>query len=173
MAFRLESGENEVAELRWVRHGASLARAQTADGIWTLKRGGFLNPHVTLRAEGATVDLVRVSAHLNAHRIEVSGRGTYRFHRAGLLVPAWKVDTESGQEVLHIEPVREGRKLVGGAILPSTPGAGLPDLLVLTVVSWYFIVLAWFEDEALVPLEGPEAPPPPPAASVSEGSRGA
>lgn len=154
--FTLSAGNVAVARLRWVQHQGSLAGAETANGAWTLKRGGFLNPHVTVRKSGGGENLARLSVHLSSHRIEIVGGPTYRFHRAGILVPAWKVSTEDGREVLHIEPVREGRTLMAGAALPTPAGIDRPELLLLAVVGWYFIVLAWFEDEALVPLEGPE-----------------
>lgn len=154
MAFDLASGDARVARLRWARHGASLTTAELATETWTLKRGGFLNPRVTVRVAGSEMNVARLSAHLSSHRIEVRGGHSYALHRAGLLVPAWKVSTDAGVEILHIEPVREGRKLEGGAVLASPAGVASPDLPLLAVVSWYFIVLAWFEDEALVPLEG-------------------
>ncbi len=154
MAFDLASGDARVAGLRWARHGGSLATAEVSTGTWTLKRGGFLNPRLTVRVAGTETEVARLSAHLSSHRVEVRGGHSYALHRAGLLVPAWKVSTEGGAEILHIEPVREGRKLEGGAVLVSSTGVADPDLLLLAVVSWYFIVLAWFEDEALVPLEG-------------------
>jgi hypothetical protein len=154
IGFDLAAGNARVAELRWARHEGSLASAEGASQHWTLKRGGFLNPHVTARADDGGTPVARLSAHLSAHRIEVRGARAYRFHRAGLLVPAWIVSTEDGGEILHIEPVREGRKLEGGAVLASELGRQSPELLLLTVMSWYFIVLAWFEDEALLPLEG-------------------
>lgn len=174
MAFTLTSGETAIAKLHWARHGGSLASAETSTGTWTLKRGGFLNPHVTVRLTGEESDIARISAHLSSHRIQVRGGATYRFHRAGFLVPAWTISTEDGREILHIEPVRQGRKLEGGAVLSTPEGIRLPDLLLLAVAGWYFIVLAWFEDEALVPLEGAEytAPTGGGTAPVSGGSRG-
>ena len=164
-AFALASGDARVAEIRWARSGGSLAVADTAEGSWSLKRGGFLNPHVTVRVSGEPSDLARITAHLSSHRIEVRGGRSFRFHRAGMLVPAWTIALEDGRELLHIEPVREGRKLVAGAVIATPLGADLREFLLLAVAGWYFIVLAWFEDEALVPLEGPDA------TSVSGGSR--
>ncbi len=174
MAFALASGDTRVGELRWARAGGSLAAAETADATWSLKRTGFLNPQVTVRLAGEPTDLARISAHLNYHRIDLRGGRAFRFHRAGYLVPAWTISFSDGRELLHIEPVRDGRRLVGGAVIASPSGADPPDLLLLAVASWYFIVLAWFEDEALVPLEGPreEASPPTPVVSVSEAPRG-
>jgi hypothetical protein len=158
-AFALLSGDSTVATLEWAQRGGSLATARTASTVWTLKRGGFLNPHVTARSGEEAV--ARLSVHLNYHQIDVSGSRSYRFHRAGVLIPAWQVSSSSAGEVLHIEPAREGRHLTAGAVVVAPGAADLPDLLLLTVLSWYFIVLAWFEDEALdtlAPFEGPDAP---------------
>ena len=158
--FTLSSGESSVATLRWVRRGGSLATAETPDGVWTLKRGGFLNPHVTVRTQGSDAVRARLSVHLNHHELALENGQVYRFRRAGMLVPAWKLTTLQGTEVLHIERVRVGRKLPAGAVLAASTAVDLPELLLLVVLSWYFIVLAWFEDEALTALESPEMVPP-------------
>jgi len=158
-AFSLLSGDTPVAALEWGAHEGSLATARSASDEWTLKRGGFLNPHITVRAGAAPI--ARLSVHFNYHQVDVGGGRRYRFHRAGVLVPAWQVSNPSGEELLHVEPAREGRHLTAGAVVVSPEGEGLPDLLLLTVLSWYFIVLAWFEDEAvetLAPFEGPDSP---------------
>jgi hypothetical protein len=157
-AFSLRAGEATVATLEWTQHGNSLATLRSADGEWTLKRGGFLNPHVMLRS--ATGVVARLTVHLNHHQIDVQGGRSYRLHRAGMLIPAWKVSSPNGTELLHVEPAREGRHLSAGAVLVSPAAGDLPDLLLLVALSWYFIVLAWFEDEALETLAplGPDAP---------------
>lgn len=176
MAFALSSGESRVGELRWSKVGGSLAIGETAESSWTFKRAGFLNPQVTVRpvAQGSSADVARITAHLNYHRIELRGGRMLRFHRAGYLIPAWTVSLEDGRELLHIEPVREGRRLVGGAVIATPLGAEMADFALIAIAGWYFIVLAWFEDEALVPFEGPSETGSPPSspASVSAGSRG-
>jgi hypothetical protein len=158
-AFTLLSGESTVATLAWHRKEGSLATAKGSQEEWTLKRGGFLNPHISVRSGGA--DIARLSVHLNYHQVHVAGGRSYRFHRAGILLPAWQVSGPNGKEILHVEPVREGRHLRGGAVVVAPEAMENPDLLLLVVLSWYFIVLAWFEDEAveaLAPLEGPDSP---------------
>lgn len=158
-SFALLSGDATAATLEWQTAEGSLAVARTASGEWTMKRGGFLNPHITVRSQGTVI--ARLSVHLNYHQIDVSGGRSYRFHRAGVLLPAWKVTTGTGQELLHIEPAREGHHLRAGAVLASPEGQRNKDLLLLIGLTWYFIVTAWFEDEAvevLAPLEGPDAP---------------
>ena len=161
LEFALLSGDQALASLSWSGTGRTLATARVAGATWTLKRVGFLNPHVTVRAEGASTDLARLTVHFNYHRIELAGGRAFRFHRAGVLVPAWKVTDEAGRELLHIEPVRDGQKLVGGAVIAPKEATLTPDFPLLVVVSWYFIVLAWFEDEMLTPLEGADAPASP------------
>jgi len=158
-AFSLQSGESTIATLEWLQKGASLATLRSASNEWTLKRGGFLNPHITARSGNAAV--ARLSVHFNHHQIDLAGGASYRFHRAGVLIPAWTVTAASGAEILHVEPVRDGRHLVGGAVVAAPAAAELPELLLLTGLAWYFIVLAWFEDETvetLAPFEGPDAP---------------
>ena len=158
-SFALLSGDATAATLEWQTKGGSLAVAHTSSGEWTLKRGGFLNPHITVRSGDSVI--ARLSVHLNYHQVDVSGGRSYRFHRAGVLLPAWQVTSAGGKELLHVEPAREGRHLRAGAVVVAPEGQDLPDLLLLTVLSWYFIVLAWFEDEALetlAPFEGPDAP---------------
>jgi hypothetical protein len=152
--FTLSSGDTTLETLRWEKRSGSLAGVDTADAQWTVKRAGFLNPHIAVRAAGSATEVARVTVHWNYHRIEIAGGPSFRFHRAGVLVPAWQVTTDTGAELVHIEPVREGRRLEGGAILVSPAGAGAKSLPLLLAVTWYFIVLVWFEDEALLPLEG-------------------
>ena len=158
LEFDLLAEDRPLANVLWKSGSRSVTTARTATGTWTLKRSGFLNPRVTIRPMDTAQDAARISVHLNYHRIDVTGGVSYRFHRAGVLLPAWQVSTDAGEEILHIEPVREGRKLVGGAVVTSAAAMQRPELPLLVLISWYFIVLAWFEDEALVPLEGPDAP---------------
>jgi hypothetical protein len=157
--FTLSAEDRSLVALRWSKHRPSSAEATTAAGTWFLERRGFLNPQLTLHASEAGPVLARVTVHLNYHSIEVSGGAQYRFHRAGLLVPAWLITTSDGKELVHLEPTRETRRLEGGAVLVSPLGVASTDLPALLVLTWFFIVLAWFEDEAMIPLEGPNAPP--------------
>jgi hypothetical protein len=159
LEFRLSAGDVPVVQMRWEREASSTATAMSGAGTWTLHRGGFLNPHIVARTAGAAEPIGRLSVHLQHHSIEIPGGATYRFRRAGILLPAWTVSDASGQQVLHIEPVREGRQLAGGAVVAAATAGGLPEFRLLLSLSWYFIALAWFEDEALVPFEDRDVGP--------------
>lgn len=147
--FLLQSGDVAVARLDFARSVGSLARAATSNDEWSLKRGGFLHPHVSIRRADGT-DIARMEAHLGGGTLRVVGGASYGFRRAGLLVPAWQVLDAEGRPVVHVEPVIERRHLAGGLVQVDPTVAMSPDLPALLVVSWYFIVLAWFEDETIL-----------------------
>lgn len=156
--FHLSSGDLPLAEIRWTDRGTSLAHAETASDRWTLQRGGFLDSHVTLRTIDGSTELARISIRMLHHEIAFARGPAFRFRRGdprvtGILVPSWKVTREDETELVHIEPVREGRHLTGGAVLVSPEGAKTPELAPLLVLTWFFIGLAWFEDEVAVPVE--------------------
>jgi len=159
-SFSLRSGDSELATLRWNRPGGSLATATTASTTWTLKRAGFLAPTILVREAGSSEPVARLSAHFTRHDISVGGGPPYRLRHLTHLVPSWRLTDARGREVLHIEPVPEKRAIEAGAVVVA-PDAWGPSVLLLVVLTWYFVVLSWFEDEALealAPFEGPDAP---------------
>ena len=147
--FHLLSGDTLLGSLSWTKAEGSLALAQIAERELTIKRIGFLHPHVTVRRKGDPKDLARLASHLSHHRIELAGGTRYDLRRAGLLVPAWQLLAEDGTEMLHIEPVREGRRLEGGTVQVAGAARDLTELPLLVLLTWYFIVLSWREDEAI------------------------
>ncbi len=158
--FSLLSGDATVASLAWNARGGSLATAATADGAWTFKRAGFLAPTITVRLRDQPQPLAKVTAHLRSHEIRLREGPSYRLQHVSHILPSWKLVSERDEEVLHIEPAAEHGSLRGGAVVVSSQSDSSETLL-LIALCWYFIVLAWFEDElveALVPFEGPDAP---------------
>jgi len=55
--FELQSGKTILATLSFRSMWGTLALAETADGNWTFKRVGFLNPRVTIRMADQPQDL--------------------------------------------------------------------------------------------------------------------
>jgi hypothetical protein len=151
--FELRAGDALVGRLTRVRHGGSLAHAETSEGEWTIKRTGFLHPQVTLRKAGSPVDQARLDVHWRRTVLRIRGVPSLTFERAGLAVPAWRFVTSAGENLVHIEPVREGRRLSGGAITVVPAEAKRPELWILLFVGWYYILQEWFEDEAVAAAE--------------------
>jgi hypothetical protein len=55
--FELQTGPARLATLAFHSAWGTLATAETADGTWTFKRVGFLNPRVTVRVAGSSDNL--------------------------------------------------------------------------------------------------------------------
>lgn len=157
--FHLLDGETLIGTLTWAREHGSLAVAETADRRWSFKRSGYLPGHLTARHPGDERDLARLSSEIHArgidHWIDIGGNRRYDLRRLSAAVPAWQMLLLSGEEIAHIEAVRDGPGLAGGAVIvtiPASPRATWPlaaDLPLLLMFSWYFVVLGWAE-EALV-----------------------
>lgn len=149
-AFQLLAGDARIATLTWDQPHGSRATAETTQGMLSLKRVGYLHPHLTVRRKFSDKDLARLVTAWRDHRIELSGGAAFDLKRGSILVPAWTVsDATTGIELIHIEPVRTGRRLEGGIYEVDPPGVALAALPILLVLSWYFVVLAWFEDETV------------------------
>jgi hypothetical protein len=63
LGFELRSEEGSFATLTFLDDACILARVETAEGTWTLKHLGVMNPVVTLREEGGKVNLATFHAH--------------------------------------------------------------------------------------------------------------
>ncbi len=55
--YELRWGEETLAWLTFRSSTGTLATAESAEGSWTFKRVGFLNPRITVRAAGSEEDL--------------------------------------------------------------------------------------------------------------------
>lgn len=147
LAFELLHDDGVVARLQWRKPHGSLASAQTVRKTWSLKRSGFLNPVVSVRDGERPV--ARLTVHLHESRLELGGGRVFALRRAGLLVPAWHVLAPDATKLFDIEPVRDGRRLEGALVTAGPTPVGGDERALLIVLAWYFIVLAWVEDEAL------------------------
>ncbi len=146
--FQLLAGSEEVARLSWSAGRGSLATGVTRDASWTFKRAGFLSPHVTARLVGGTADAAKLSLHWSSSLLEVAGNGTFRLLRRGTLVPTWEFVDQSGTAVLNEEAVREHSTLVGGLVTVAPKEVARPELPILLLTAWYFLVQAWAEEDA-------------------------
>ena len=56
-AYELSDGTRTFATLSFEKQFGSLGRAETTNGVFTMKRVGFFTTHITLRREGSDVDI--------------------------------------------------------------------------------------------------------------------
>jgi len=145
--FELKAGDTAVARLHWRSASGSFATATTARGALTIKRAGFLNPKILVREAGTERTVGILHVHWSVSSLELKGGRTYRWMRKSFWVPTWEFDDANGQNLLRIEPAREGSHLVGGLLTLAPAALANPDLEMLLLLGWYFVVLAFFEDE--------------------------
>jgi len=144
--FELLGQEGVFATLTFKDAEHTLARVRTAEGDWTLKHLGILNPVVTLREEAGTVNLATFHPHARRH-------GKLEFKDGAVFDWVWHHGAGTGGEFL--DPA--GRPLVrlraqAGRDLGSPPDLEQCDVdldlgpsiryrhALLAAVGWYLVL---------------------------------
>jgi len=148
-SYTLKSGSDPIATLRWEKPAETVATAEGVGVKWTLKRSGFVAPLVTVHDTEGNKDLAVLHIHLRSCLLQLPGGVAYRWVRTGFWIPAWEFQDSTGTELVDFEPVRAEARLEGGLVSVSPAGRSNPNLLLLLVLGWYFIVQSWVEDEAV------------------------
>ncbi len=149
--FELRSGDTAVAKVSLPSERGRPATAESVEGRYAIDRAGFLRPRLTLHLEGSSTAIARLVSGPEGlptrHVIEIGGRASYGLSRSGLSIPAWSISDAHGTEWAHLEPIREGRQLLGCLCDVESPGPADSSSLYALILSWCFISHAWLEDE--------------------------
>jgi hypothetical protein len=139
--YELRAGDNSLAALRWQKTFGSLALAESADGTWTFKRSGFLNPKVTVRVLGAEAEVaVFTPGSMGEGTLQLSNGRRYRWLNTSFWRSAWAFANEAGEALVDFKP--EFVFFKQAAEVKVEPGAvSVPDLSLLTLLGWYLMVL--------------------------------
>jgi len=147
LAYRLHTEEGIAASLAFPNRNDTLARVETAEGTWTLKHLGVLNPVVTLREEGRRTNLAIFHPHAFRH-------GKLEFLDGALFDWITLHDEEPGGTFVDIE----GKPMVrihSRPPLTLIPGGGLVSGMVelgqaprarwrhgvLAAMAWYLLLI--------------------------------
>ena len=114
--FELHTEAGTFATLAFLDERCALARVETAEGTWTLKHLGLLNPVVTLREEGGKANLATFHPHALRH-------GSLQFQDGAAFEWAWYPGTGPGGTFLDAEGLPLVRlRAHPGRDLTSKPG---------------------------------------------------
>ena len=145
--FELRAGDQVVATLGWETSCGTLARGTTADGSWTFKRVGFLNPRVTVRQSRSEVDLaVFWPRWLGDGTLEFAYGKAYRWQSTNFWASDWMFTATDGTPLVAFkEGSREGglsNLFKMQSLVEIHPQArDLAELPLLILLGWYLMIL--------------------------------
>jgi hypothetical protein len=127
--YELRAGDEVLARLHW--KGALTARvhAETADGSWMIERKGFRQT-ITVLAPDAHTELATIKRGMSGQATLLFADGReYRWHCTSFWHDVWTWINNEDTPLLHLKR---------GVQVHLEPAAqGLPDLALLTALSWY------------------------------------
>ena len=144
--FELQGLQGVYATLAFLDREQSLARIRTAEGTWTVKHLGLLNPVTTLREEGSPINLATFHPHALRH-------GKLEFLDGAVFDWAWLQEDrpggafldEDGKPLVHLQ-AHPGRDLRSTGLetcdvdLDMSSAAHYRQAL-LAALGWYLIQL--------------------------------
>jgi hypothetical protein len=151
--FELHAGEALLARLAFRSMWGTLAVAETADGSWSFKRVGFLNPRVTVRVLDQPEDLA-------VYQPKFWGDGTLTFADGRSLAwkplnfwaTIWAFKSADDQTLITFKPGREKEKLSDIFKTQATVELGLllnnRDLLPILLPLGMYLVALHSQDAA-------------------------
>ncbi len=151
-SYELRARTDVVATLRWPKTGGSLALGESADGNWSFKRTGFISTRVTVRATGTEPNIAVYSPNWLAGKgtLELASGAKYLWTIIGFWGSQWAFCNEAGEPLVHYRVEWLLQKAT--ATVEITPaGAAVSELSLLTLLGWYFIVLAAEDHIGLLP----------------------
>ena len=146
--FELQGEPGVYATLAFLDEEKSLARIRTAEGTWTVKHLGLLNPVITLREEGSAINLATSPPHALRHgKLDFLDGAAFDWawlHEAG---PAGAFLDGAGRPLVHLQ-AHLGRDLTStpdeleacDVDLDMTMAAHYRQAL-LAALGWYLIQL--------------------------------
>ncbi|HEU4328791.1 MAG TPA: hypothetical protein VFS21_36975 [Roseiflexaceae bacterium] len=142
--YALVSDGQEVATLRFQSAAGSLATAESADGCWTLKRMGFWQARVTVRACGSEDNIgVFTNDTWSAGGTLELGAGRSFLFSTNFWQTRMAVTDPSGAELVVFNT--EGLAHFGSKIEVTPQGAACPELPLLILVGWYLIAMMYLD----------------------------
>lgn len=139
---RLMSGEMTYATLEWPQAFRSMGLSSSREGHYTLKRGGFLHPHVTVRRQEFEAELAKLTLDWSGNGELVFTNGQhYKFSRSGSIRFDYEVMDQRGTVLFHLKKEWTAFKH-SGEVLIAPAGLNHRDIALLITLCWYLAVMA-------------------------------
>ena len=110
--YELRSGDAVLGWLSFRSAFGTLAIAESADGQWSFKRVGFLNPRVTVRVVNRDEDMAIYQPNIWGDGVLSVGDGrTFAWKPVNFWATEWAFTDREGRLVLKFKPGRQHEKL--------------------------------------------------------------
>jgi hypothetical protein len=146
--FVLRTGEHELAWLEFRSAFGSLALAEAAQGRWSFKRVGFLNPRVTVRLPDSEDDLAIYTPRWTGGGggLEFPGGRAYVWQAANFWASQFCWRHMLGDDLVLFSPGSEEHTLSNlvkhqAQVILAAAARSLPDLPLLVLLGWYLMIL--------------------------------
>jgi hypothetical protein len=135
------------ADMQWLKAFGSLAMVESSEGAFTLKRGGFLSPYVTVRDAGFDTDYAVLRPNFfSGGNLTFSDGRQFTFTSARFWGFEWSFKDDGGATQCSLR-LRSTIRDVGDVVIPQ--GVKRDKRLMATIaVAYYAMVMA--NDEAAV-----------------------
>jgi len=143
--YEIKSGEELYGSLEVMNNSGTLARIETNQGVFTIKRRGFFKPYVTLRKEKSAMDETLAYLDVQGNTILSLDGNYYHFRLINLWKNQWGWTNEKNQVILRYKPTVAG--IIKGDVEVSKDFIYLSYLETVTIIGVYF--LTQLENEIL------------------------
>ncbi len=144
--FELRTADALYGTLHFESIWGTRARAETADGSWTFKRVGFLNPRITVRQVGSDQDLaVYVPKFWGDGYVELVERN-YHWKALGFWAAQWGFAGPDEKFLFLMNHGKDEFKLsdllkIQAHVEIAPEARGMADLPLLMLLGWYLLIL--------------------------------
>jgi hypothetical protein len=138
--FELRAGDDAVGTLAWESGTGSRAVAGTSEGNFSLKRLGFLHPHVTVRHAGEDLNVARFDPNLAGGGVVHFAEGRQYRWATNFWLSQWSWVDSAGNHVVSFKRHFSQDKREGDVELRSA-GGEIPHAALLVILGWYLIIL--------------------------------
>jgi hypothetical protein len=143
--FEIKSGEEIYGSVDLVNNTGTLARLETYQGTYTVKRCGFFKPYITLRKDKHETNETIAFLNLDCYTKIIIDKVSFYFRLINLWKNQWGWTNEKNQIILRYKPTIAGT--IKGDIEVSKDFTYLSQLETITLLGTYF--LTQLEDEIL------------------------
>lgn len=130
-----------LATLTWVKTFGSLAEAACSEGKYTLKRGGFLHPYVTIRKLPFENEVAKLQIAFGWNGLlEFNDGWKFTMQKLSFWKNHWGFIDMNGRLVCRIEQTSRGLRQSANVLLEKDAKRE-PRLPLILIVAWYAVIL--------------------------------